>query len=108
MAARTGVLDARRLEDVQTGGYVFEFFRDGLANARLRLSARADLVGVGHVDFDAVARQRPGQRTPARRPSDAITHAARSLPRILFDRVGRSAGLIRQLRKGEPQLIRAD
>jgi hypothetical protein len=84
-----------------------QFLGDRLADACLRVAARTDLVGVGHIDLDALARQVGGQGTPTGRAASAARPAG-PLARIHLDRVGHGGGLVGQLGKGEPQLIGAD
>jgi hypothetical protein len=107
MAARARVLQAGGFDHPQTGRHVLEFLGDGLADARLDVATRTDLVGVGHVDLDALAGQVCGQRMPAGRASSAAWPAG-SLARVHFDRLGDRAGLVGQLRKREAQLIGTD
>jgi hypothetical protein len=71
------------------------------------VAARTDLVGVGHVDLDALAGQMRGQWVPAGWASSAARSAG-PLARVHFDRLGDRTGLVGQLRKREAQLIGTD
>jgi len=108
VTVRAGVFEPRGFDDAQARRDILEFLGDRLADARLQVAARATLVGLGNVDLDAVARQRRRQRVATARASVAPARSPRPLPGTHFHGVGDGAGLVGQLRKRQPQLIRPD
>src|SRR5713226_6854540 len=107
VTARAGVFESRGFDHAETGRHILELFRGRVADASLDLAARADLLGVGDVNLDALARKlrrQPSAACGARAPA----RPAGSLARIHFDGLGHRAWFIRELRKREPQLIGAD
>ena len=73
------------------------------------MAARTGLVGLGHVNLDAVAGQRRGERAPARRRDAAASARSRPLTGIHFDRfIGRNGRFVAELGKRQPQLVGAD
>src|SRR5438094_630420 len=108
VTTRTGILEACRFDHPQTRWDILQFFRHGLANPRLHVTARADLVRLRHIDLHALPRQ-PARQQPAaggwRGPS---LRASRPLARVHFNRLGRDLRLVGELRKRQSQLIGAD
>ena len=105
VTVRACVLGAHRLDHDETGGLVLELLGDRFADPGLRVAARALLVGVGHVDLDASARQVRGQWSPPRRASPLMP-AHRRVPRVHLDRLGDRARLVGELLKRQLQLPR--
>ena len=104
---RARVLEAGRLDHAQARRDILQLLRNGFADPRLPVAARTDLVGVWHVDLDALAGQVRGQRVPAGWAASAARPAG-PLARVHFDRLGDRAGLVGQLRKREAQLVGTD
>ena len=106
-AAGTRTSGARSRSRAGSRGHILEFLGDRLADARLRVATRADLVRVRHIDLDALARQLRRQG-PAPRRADGASAAGRAARPNPFRSARPPHRLVGQLRKGQPQLIGTD
>jgi hypothetical protein len=104
---RTCVLETRRFDHHEAGRLVLQLLGDRLAHPHLRVSARAVLLGIRHIDVDPASRQMGRQRAAARRAPTLMAAHGR-VTRIHLDRLGHGAGLVRQLLQRERQLLGID
>jgi hypothetical protein len=94
------VFGAYRLIHDEARRLVLQLLGDRLTDPQLRVAARTLLVGLGHVDLEATARQVCRQRATSRRPATQMA-AHRRVTRIHLNGLGHRPRFIGELLERE-------